>query len=219
MSKEKKGKGCLICMNILLLILGALVIGATIYVMNGTDVPPIFKALEANCYWLIVAGVILIIFSIFGICASCGGCVLYFYSIFITLLTIVFLVVDIIFFVAYFTINPNKPDNQIVSVIDNLTLTVIQDPEAADDWKTIQDSFNCCGYNNIETTKTGSACIPESLAASPEPVSDCRALLFDVCEKYSLYASLIGLVIFLVLLILTCASCKRWKDDDCCSCC
>lgn len=212
MSKEKEGKGCMIFMNVLLFILGAFVVGATIYVMNGKDVPPVFDALKAYCYWLIVGGVFLIIFAIIGFCASCGGCFLYFYSIIITLITIVVLVLDIIFVVAYFAIDPEKTDNSIVKAIDNLTMTVITG-DASDEWKTVQNSFKCCGYNDILETKTGDLCANEGLEVTSEPIQDCRALLFEVCEKYSLYAVIVGLVIFIVLLILTCASCKRWKSD------
>lgn len=215
MSREHKGKGCMICMNILLLILGAVLIAGSAYVMTGKDIPPVFEALAANCMYLIAAGVVLIIFSIIGICASCGGCLLYLYAIFITLITIVFLIITIVFAAAYFTIKPENEDSIIVSTIDNITLAIVKNEETAEDWKVVQDSFNCCGYKG--EGRTGDVCFPDP-ASTAAPASDCRDLFFGVITQYSLYATILVFATFLVLLILSCASCTRWKDDDCCQC-
>lgn len=217
MSKENKGKGCMICMNVLLLILGSLLIAGAAYLLAGKELPPGIEAFTQYAIYAIVAGVGLIIFAILGICASCGGCILYIYAIVITLVTIVCFVIDIVLFAAFFTIKPEKEDG-IVKQIDNITLTMVNDPEWAEDWLIVQDAFTCCGYKG--EGQTGNACTPATIApgATPSPIVDCRTLFIEVISDYSLYASLLVLVIFLVLLILTCASCKAWKEDDCCKC-
>lgn len=207
MSKEREGKGCLICMNVLLFILGAILAGSAIYVMNAKELPPVFEAIKSNCMWLMFGGIALVIFAIVGFCASCGGCLLYLYCIIITLLTIVFLIVDIALFSVFFSIKGGK--SSTIEFIDNATLSVIQEEDYAEVWKGIQDTVKCCGYNNILETKTGEVCTEAT------PV-DCREMLMDACENYCLYAAIVCLVVLIVLLILSCASCKRWKDDDCC---
>ena len=207
MSKERKGKACLICMNAILLILGAILAGSAIYVMNAKELPPVFEAIKSNCMWLMFGGIALVIFAIVGFCASCGGCLLYLYCIIITLLTIVFLIVDIALFSVFFSIKGGK--SSTIEFIDNATLSVIQEEDYAEVWKGIQDTVKCCGYNNILETKTGEVCTEAT------PV-DCREMLMDACENYCLYAAIVCLVVLIVLLILSCASCKRWKDDDCC---
>ena len=206
------GKSCLICMNVLLLILGALVAGFAFYVMYAKDVPPVFEIIKSNCLLMMFGGIALVIFAIVGFCASCGGCILYLYCIIITLLTVVFLVIDIVLFVIFTDIKTNKIS--IIDQIDNGTITVITNPDYAEEWKSIQDNFKCCGYNNIIETRTGDVCPVSEVTESP--VVDCKALLIDACSDYSLYAAIVCLVVFIVLLILTWSSCKRWKDDDCC---
>ena len=207
MSKEREGKGCLICMNVLLLILGAILAGSAIYAMNAKELPPVFEGIKSNCMWLMFGGIALVIFAIVGFCASCGGCLLYLYCIIITLLSIVFLIVDIALFVVFFCI---KGGNSLtIESIDNATLSVIQKENYTEEWKGIQDTLKCCGYNNILETKTGKFCTEAT------PV-DCKEMFINACENYSLYAAIVCLVVLIVLLILSCASCKRWKDDDCC---
>ena len=207
MSKEREGKGCLICMNVLLLILGTLLAGSAIYVMNAKELPPVFEVIKSNCMWLMFGGIALVIFAIVGFCASCGGCLLYLYCIIITLLTIVFLIVDIVLFAIFFMIKGGK--NSAIEFIDNATLTVIQKEDYAEEWKGIQDTLKCCGYNNVVETRTGDVCTEASFV-------DCKEMLVTACENYSLYAAIVCFVVLIVLLILSCASCKRWKDDDCC---
>ena len=49
MAKDKKeGSACMICMNVILLILGIAVFGCGIYLSVGNEIPPVFASLTVS---------------------------------------------------------------------------------------------------------------------------------------------------------------------------
>lgn len=208
MSKDKKeGKTCMIVMNSILLVIGLVVFIGMIYLSKSSNVPSVLKELSVYCSLGIVASVVLIIFSILGFCASCGGCFLFFYAVLITIMSIFFVVATISLFVVFFTMRKEDASNAIFRTINETVVSTITDPTYAADWKSFQDTVHCCGYADLE--RTGSAC-------SDDDVEDCFDTIFNTVTNYSLIAALVSLVVLIVIIILNCASCKRLKSD-CCS--
>lgn len=204
MSKDKKeGSTCMICMNVILLILGIAVLGCGIYLSVGTEIPPVFKSLTDYLGMAIAFGVALIVFAILGFCAACGGCFLFVYAVVITICSIFCIVMTVVLLVLFFTIKGQDDSNAIVDFIDNSTLIMIETPDYAESWKTIQDSLKCCGYEGVG--KTGAQCVEATYV-------DCRDSLFEIITEYSLTGAIIMLVVTIVLLILNCASCLRLKS-------
>ena len=204
MAKDKKeGSACMICMNVILLILGIAVFGCGIYLSVGKEIPPVFASLTEYLGMAIAFGVALIIFSILGFCAACGGCFLFVYAVVITLCSVFCIVMTIVLLVLFFTIKGQGDSSPIIEFIDNSTLTIIETPEYAETWKSIQDNLNCCGYEGVE--KTGDQCLEATYV-------DCRDGLFTVITDYSLFGAIAMLVVTIVLLILNCASCVRLKS-------
>ena len=74
MSKDSEKKnGCLVCMNVILLLIGLFVTGASIYLSFGKDIPPVIQQLSSYVGMAIVFGVILIVivFLYFGFSLLC----------------------------------------------------------------------------------------------------------------------------------------------------
>ena len=205
-SDKKEGKGCMVFMNVLLLILGLFIIGLTIYVNTGSDIPPVIQQLGVILGMGIGIGVVLVIFSIIGFCASCGGCFLFIYCVVITILSIICVVLTIAVIIIWVGVkNLDDTSNAIVSLVDNTTINVISQPDYQDSWKSIQNALNCCGYQGFE--ETGDSC-----SASPQG-QDCRNLIFGTLVNYSLVSFIVILVATVVVIILNCASCARMKSD------
>ena len=86
MSEDKaKGKACMNVMNVILIILGIVVAGLTIYLNKVSDVPPVLSNLKGIMSGGYLIGGLLIVLGLIGICASYGGCLLYIYCILITI--------------------------------------------------------------------------------------------------------------------------------------
>ena len=208
MSKDKKeGKTCMIVMNSILLVIGLVVFIGMIVLSKSPNVPSVLKELSVYCSLGIVVSVVLIVFSILGFCASCGGCFLFFYAVLITIMSIFFVVSTISLFVVFFTIRKENTSNTIFQKINETLVSTIMDPTYAEDWKRFQDTVHCCGYSDLE--RTGSSCFDAE-------VDDCFDTIFNTVINYSLFAALVSLVVAIIIIILNCASCKRLKSD-CCS--
>ena len=207
MAKDSEKKnGCLVCMNVILLLIGLFVTGASIYLSFGKDIPPVIQQLSSYVGMAIIFGVILIVFAVIGFCASCGGCFLFIYSLIITVCSIFCLVVTIILAVTFFTIKGDNQDSEIVRAVDNITIQFVESPDSAVAWKALQDSLGCCGYMGYGLT--GDACASE--------FTDCREMVMTTVIKYNQVALIVAAVITLVILILNCSSCYFLKNGGCC---
>ena len=207
MSKDKaSGKACMNFMNVLLIVLGLVVAGLTIYLNKVDNIPPILSSLNFLMGAGYLIGGLLIVFGIVGICASYGGCLLYLYCILITILSIVCIVATIALIVLTVGMKLKESGNSsIVDQVDNITLSFISKEENGESWTNIQNVLKCCGYTGLE--ETGDSC-----SADPKG-PDCRAFIFDQLETYCLVATVVILVVTVFVLIINCASCARWKSD------
>ena len=97
MSKEKEGKGCMVCMNVLLLVLAILAGAGCVYITNSKDVPPVVESLKGYTTMVMVVCVFVAVFAILGLCASCGGCFLFFYAVVMNIISLACIIVSIAF--------------------------------------------------------------------------------------------------------------------------
>lgn len=207
MSEDKaKGKACMNVMNVILIILGIVVAGLTIYLNKVSDVPPVLSNLKGIMSGGYLIGGLLIVLGLIGICASYGGCLLYIYCILITILSIVCVVATIALIVVTVGMKLSESgNNSIIGTVDNFTIDFVTNDNNKEAWKTVQDALKCCGYTGLE--ETGDAC-----TADPKG-PDCREFIFDQLESYCLLATIIILVVTIYVIIINCASCARWKSD------
>lgn len=207
MAKDnEKSNGCLICMNVILLLIGLFVTGAAIYLSFGKDIPPVIQQLSGYIGMAIIFGVILIVFSVIGFCASCGGCFLFIYALVITVCSIFCIVITVVLAITFFAVKGGSEENSIIRTVDNITIQFVESPDSAEAWKALQDSLKCCGYMGYGLT--GDACATD--------FTDCRALIMDTVAQYNQIALIISAVITLVILILNCSSCHFLKNGGCC---
>lgn len=88
---KKKGKCCLTSLSIILLILSIGIIVASNYLLKAVDVPDEIKKDNAVFGSITMTGIVLAVYSAFGIFSLCGGCMIYVFSVINTILTILFL--------------------------------------------------------------------------------------------------------------------------------
>lgn len=101
MSGEKSGKGCLVCMNVLLLVLALLAGAGSLYVSNSKEIPVAVQALKGYATLVLSVSIFVAVFAVIGLCASCGGCFLYIYAIVMNVISFVCLIMSIIFVVLF----------------------------------------------------------------------------------------------------------------------
>ena len=101
MSGEKSGKGCLVCMNVLLLVLALLAGAGSLYVSNSKEIPMAVAALKGYATLVLSVSIFVAVFAVIGLCASCGGCFLYIYAIVMNVISFMCLIVSIIFVVFF----------------------------------------------------------------------------------------------------------------------
>ena len=77
MSKDKaEGKACMNFMNGVIIVLGLVVLGFTLYLNKVSNIPPVLSNLSGLMGVGYLLGGLLVVFGIVGICASYGGCLL-----------------------------------------------------------------------------------------------------------------------------------------------
>lgn len=206
MSKDKaEGKACMNFMNVVLIVLGLVVVGFTVYLNKVEDIPPVLSSLSGLMGVGYMLGGLLVVFGIIGICASYGGCLLYLYSILITILSIVCVVATIAIIVITVGMKLKESGNSvIIDKVDNITMSYVTNEANAESWKNMQNALKCCGYTSLE--ETGDLCV-----APKGP--DCRELIFEQLEKYCLAATIVVLIVTIFVLIINCATCARCKSD------
>lgn len=87
---KKKGKCCLVTLSAILFILSLLLLTGSYLLISNRYLPEEIKKDNGFYSCLIVIGVVLAVYSLFGLFSSCGGCMIYVFSPLTTLLTIVF---------------------------------------------------------------------------------------------------------------------------------
>ena len=207
MSKgEAEGKKCMNFMNGVLIFLGLVVLGFTLYLNKVDNIPPVLSSLSGIMGIGYLLGGLLVVFGIVGICASYGGCLLYLYSILITILSIICVVSTIAIIVVTVGIKLKESGNSsIIDKVDNFTMGYVTNEANAESWKNMQNTLKCCGYTGLE--QTGDLC------EGDEKAPDCREFIFDQLEKYCLAATIVILVVMIYVLIINCATCTRCKSD------
>lgn len=206
MSKDKaEGKACMNFMNGVLIVLGLVVLGFTLYLNKVDNIPPVLSNLSGLMGVGYLLGGLLVVFGIVGICASYGGCLLYLYSILITILSIICVVATIAIIVVTVGMKLKESGNStIIDKVDNFTMSYVTNEANAESWKSMQNALKCCGYTGM--VETGDLC------AEPKG-PDCRDLIFEQLEKYCLAATVVVLVVTIFVLIINCATCARCKSD------
>lgn len=211
MSKDKaEGKTCMNFMNGVLIVLGLVVLGFTLYLNKIDNIPPVLSSLSGLMGVGYLLGGLLVVFGIVGICASYGGCLLYLYSILITILSIVCVVATIAIIVVTVGMKLKESGNStIIDKADNITMSYVTNEANAESWKNMQNALKCCGYMGLE--ETGDLCTPTEPDTEKGP--DCREFIFEQLEKYCLVATIVVLVVTIFVLIINCATCARCKSD------
>ena len=207
MSKDKaEGKACMNFMNGVLIVLGLVVLGFTVYLNKVDNIPPVLSSLSVLMGVGYMIGGLLVVFGIIGICASYGGCLLYLYSILITILSIICVVATVAIIVVTVGMKLKESGNSsIIDKVDNITMSYVTNEANAESWKNMQNALKCCGYTGLE--ETGETC-----TADPKG-PDCREVIFEQLEKYCLVATIVILVVTIFVIIINCASCARCKSD------
>lgn len=116
--KNRKGRVCFILLNCILLLLGVCMLISTIYVMNDTTFIPVAKELPSVWEIAILASIALVILSVFGFGASCGGCTLYFYLMITLLLNILLFAGSIAAFLVFFALKTPTSENGIAHLVN-----------------------------------------------------------------------------------------------------
>lgn len=178
---------------------------STIYVMNDTTFMPVAKELPFVWEIAILASIALVILSVFGFGASCGGCTLYFYLMIALLLNILLFAGSIAAFLVFFALKTPTSENGIAHLANTTIASWVEDPYAATDWKRIQDSMKCCGY--YEHQQTGFSCLSTLY-------TDCSGGIFELITKGSLFGGIGVAVIVLVLLAMNCVTCRMLKTGS-----
>lgn len=203
--KNRKGRVCFILLNCILLLLGVCMLISTIYVMNDTTFIPVAKELPSVWEIAILASIALVILSVFGFGASCGGCTLYFYLMITLLLNILLFAGSIAAFLVFFALKTPTSENGIAHLVNTTIARWVEDPYAATDWKRIQDSMKCCGY--YEHQQTGFSCLSTLY-------TDCSGGIFELITKGSLFGGIGVAVMVLVLLAMNCVTCRMLKTES-----
>lgn len=211
MSKDKaEGKACMNFMNGVLIVLGLVVLGFTLYLNKVSNIPPVLSNLSGLMGVGYLLGGLLVVFGIVGICASYGGCLLYLYSILITILSIICVVATIAIIVVTVGMKLKESGNStIIDKVDNFTMSYVTNEANAESWKNMQNALKCCGYTGM--VETGDLCTPTEPDTEKGP--DCREFIFEQLEKYCLAATIVVLVVTIFVLIINCATCARCKSD------
>ena len=178
---------------------------STIYGMNDTAFIPVAKELPFVWEIAIIASIVLVILSVFGFGASCGGCVLYFYLVIALLLNILFFAGSIAAFLVFFALKKPSSENGIVHLINTTIARWVEDPHAATHWRRIQDLIECCGYYNHQ--QTGFSCLSTLY-------TDCSGVVFELITKGSLFGGIGIAVMVLVLLVMNCVTCRMLKTES-----
>ena len=196
---------CFILLNCILLLLGVCMLISTIYVMNDTTFMPVAKELPFVWEIAILASIALVILSVFGFGASCGGCTLYFYLMIALLLNILLFAGSIAAFLVFFSLKTPTSENGIAHLVNTTIASWVEDPYAATDWKKIQDLMKCCGYYGHQ--QTGFSCLSTLY-------TDCSGGIFELITNGSLFGGIGVAVMVLVLLAMNCVTCRMLKTES-----
>ena len=203
MTKEnRKGRVCFVLLNCILLLLGVLLLISIVYVMNDTAFISFAKELSLVWEIGILVSIVLVILSVFGFGASCGGCTLYFYVLIMSVLNLFFLVGSVAAFLVFFAFKAPKPENRIVQIVNTTIVARIEDPYVAADWRKLQDSMDCCGYYRLQ--QTGFSCLRTAY-------TDCSDVVLELLTKGGLFGGIGFVVMVLVLLLVNCVTCRVLK--------
>lgn len=88
---KKRGKRGLITLSIILLLLSACTIVASVYLLWTTDLPEEVKKDNAVFSSMVMVGIVFAVYSVFGLFSTCGGCMIYVFSVLTTILAVLFL--------------------------------------------------------------------------------------------------------------------------------
>ena len=196
---------CFILLNCILLLLGVCMLISTIYVMNDTTFMPVAKELPFVWEIAILASIALVILSVFGFGASCGGCTLYFYLMIALLLNILLFAGSIAAFLVFFAMKTPTSENGIAHLVNTTIASWVEDPYAATAWKKIQDLMKCCGYYGHQ--QTGFSCLSTLY-------TDCSGGIFELITNGSLFGGISVAVMVLVLLVMNCVTCRMLKTGS-----
>lgn len=93
---KKRGKCGLITLSIILLLLSACMIIASVYLLWTTDLPEEVKKDNAVFSSMVMVGIVFAVYSVFGLFSTCGGCMIYVFSVLTTILAVLFLALSCI---------------------------------------------------------------------------------------------------------------------------
>ena len=97
--KSSTFKTCFVTLNIVMLIISATMGGVCLYLERGKDIPVVLEALKGYFIFLFSVFCVIGCIALLGLCASCGGCILFIYYYIMKLLATVCAVITIAAFV------------------------------------------------------------------------------------------------------------------------
>ena len=92
----------MVCMNVLLLVLAIIAGVGAMYITKAKDIPPVVESIKGYTTMVMVVCVFVGIFAILGLCASCGGCFLFFYAIFMNIISLGCIILSIALVILFF---------------------------------------------------------------------------------------------------------------------
>lgn len=208
MSKDSRaGKTCLITLNVVLIALACVLLGSVIYMgRDNAELPPFMEALKDYQTLMIWVAIVLFLMGILGVCASFGGCLLLFYTVAITLVTLVCIaLLGLVIYAFYMTKAKPEESNFVLDLVDNTTMEFVTAEKNAEAWKKMQEGLECCGYNGIAKTH-------EENCNPAQPKQDCRDHVLGALTQYILNTVIAMAVITVLVIAINCASCKAMSS-------
>ncbi|KAK8805347.1 hypothetical protein WA158_002003 [Blastocystis sp. Blastoise] len=195
MATDKNARCCLITCNVLLLIIGLLIVGVSVYIniQGSFPVQEIETFVKPYLNIFIISGAVVAVISILGLCAAAGGCWLYVYSFLALVMFIVFLAIAIVAFILYFVVGNADSSESFWAEIDKAFANIVNTTE----WEQVQTTFECCGFGEKYPCESAQSTFP-----------DCKTLFTGAVETSSLWVGIAAIVAALILLIIICSSCK-----------
>lgn len=211
MSHDKyRGYYCLswTCWIFIVLALG--IIGVGFVAEFKPDLIPVV-GLERYSFWIKVLGGVLAAWAFLGVCSSCGGCLIFFFSIASGILAVTFLVLGgistlycfktmvISAYISY--LQSEDGDGRITNVILTQIETWVQTSESVSVFNETQYLLNCCGFDNYQ--KTHPDC--SALANCRDVIQRDLSLIFEILA--------ILCAVFVVFFLFLCIpACIRMKS-------
>ena len=163
----------------------------------------LISGIERYSFWIKVFGIILASWAFLGVCSSCGGCLIYLFSIASGILCVTFLVLGILSLVYFLIIESEGGDGNTTNQILTRLASWVQTSGSVPIFNETQYLLNCCGFGEYQKTHPNCTI----LANCRDTLRSDMALIFEVatvlCGVFVVY--------FVFLVFPACTRMKSFK--------